>query len=68
MNRNGASRDAQRLSPFLQRDFTKRFYHRDPGIVDQNVERIAANLRDQNGHALLGGEIVNQFNTPAHCD
>ena len=31
-------------------------------IEIQNVERIAANFRDQIGHAFLGGEIVNQFN------
>ena len=54
--------DPKRLVPFVESDLTKRFYHRDPGIVDQNVERIAANCRDQIGHAFLGGEIVNQFN------
>src|SRR5437763_13436157 len=38
-----------RLLPFVGRDFAKRFYHRDSGIVDQNIKRIVTNLRNQTG-------------------
>ena len=60
--------DADGLCPFLNRDFGVRFYDRNSGVVDEEIDRLMADLGDQILNAADCGEVVNQLHRLVFCE